>query len=429
MQGQTRQPGLIPGFWITRRRCWDQCSLRLRLVSADGRGRLATGGRSEVEPGLSRRSGSRQGEDYLTDLSASEFRSHLGEAVHTHLGQAVIRAVDRYQLFSTGDRVLAGVSGGPDSMALILSLMGIADTWGLELGIAHINHGLRGEAADLDEAFVREFAACHGIRFHGCRTDVAGLAAGRKLSMETAGRQARYDFFKETTGRFGYTRVALGHTRDDNAEGVLMNLIRGSGPKGLSGIPARRDGWIVRPLILASRAEVLAFLDGLGQSYRVDASNNDPRYTRNRIRNRLIPLIETEFNPNLVEGLNRLAGIMQQEDEWLDQEASRLLEQAVVCRDERSICLKLCAYQKLCVAAAHRVARKAIEAVKGDLRRIARSHTDAVVGLAFDGGSGRSLDLPGRVRVFRDRSGLWFRRERLPLRQIGKQRKRAASGK
>ena len=163
------------------------------------------------------------------------------------------------------DTVLMGISGGPDSMALARVMICLAPDLDLGLGVAHLNHGLRGKAADQDQAFVGKFAARLGLPFFCEQIDVAGLAKQQRTSVEEAGRNGRYDFFSRVAAAHGYVRIATGHTRDDNAEQVLMALLRGSGSQGLAGIPPVRERRFIRPLIDRPRREIVAFLDDLAQ--------------------------------------------------------------------------------------------------------------------------------------------------------------------
>jgi len=175
----------------------------------------------------------------------------------------ISQTIKAHRMICPGSRVLIGFSGGPDSIALVRVLMTLAHRLDITIGLAHLNHGLRGKASDQDEAFVREFARAHAIDLDVTRVDVKTLAKEGKHSLETAGRIARYTFFKEVSQKKVYHFTALGHHRDDHTEQVLLNLIRGSGPSGLKGIAPKREGGIIRPLIRVSKSEILAYLEAI----------------------------------------------------------------------------------------------------------------------------------------------------------------------
>lgn len=338
----------------------------------------------------------------------------------------VNRTILAHDMIRTGDAVLVAFSGGPDSMALVRVMMALAPGLNLRIGLAHLNHGLRGEDAGHDQAFVQQFADAHGLPCF-CETgDVSALARNRKLSLEDAGRRARYDFFYRAADRHGYTCIATGHTRDDNAEQVLMALLRGSGTAGLAGIPARRDDRIIRPLIDRSRKEIMAFLHALEQTFVTDDSNRDPMFLRNRIRHHLIPLLKKEYNPGIKQGLHRLSRILGPEDRFLDDHARQAFDTCMEKKDATSVQLSLSGLEALHPALFPRVLRHAVRHVKTDLRRITHDHIAAIRHLAAHASPGSHLDLPDRIRVYKTREQLCVKKEALPLRQLGRMQKQPA---
>ena len=331
----------------------------------------------------------------------------------------VTRTIQAHDMFRTADAVLLAVSGGPDSMALVRVMMGLSTELGIRIGLAHLNHGLRNGDADLDQSFVQQFAETHGLPCFCETRDVAALAGHWKTSLEDAGRRARYDFFSRTAAANGYTCIATGHTRDDNAEQVLMALLRGSGPSGLSGIPAKRDDRVIRPLIDRSKNEILAFLDAVEQTFVTDDSNRDPAFLRNRIRHLLIPLLETEYNPGIKQGLNRLSRILGPEDHFLDEHARQAFDTCVEKKEAASIVLSLPGLEALHPALLPRVLRHAIVSVKSDLRRITHDHISAIRHLIAHAAPGRHIDLPERIRIYKTRNRICVKKETMPLRQLG----------
>ena len=220
----------------------------------------------------------------------------------TVLEQKALCALRQYSLFSQGDRIAVGVSGGADSVALLRFLAALRPQFGWDLVVCHIHHGLRGAEADRDECFVRALAEQLGLPCAVSRIDAAALALRDHISVEEAGRTARYAFFAQTAGEGG--RIATAHTLDDSIETVLMNLVRGTGLRGLCGIPRIR-GNIVRPLLDCTRAEVEDYLGALGQPYCTDSTNLTDDYTRNRIRHDILPRL-CELNPNFPGAMARM---------------------------------------------------------------------------------------------------------------------------
>lgn len=220
-----------------------------------------------------------------------------------------------------GDHVIAAVSGGKDSMALLHLLGVLAGEWGFTLSAAHFNHNLRGEESARDEAFVREYCHTHGISLSVGQGDVSGYAAENGLSLEEAARFLRYEFLLSLSPK---AKIATAHTAGDNTETILMHLIRGTGLKGLTGIPPIRDR-IIRPLLLCTPSEVLSYLEQHHIPYVADSSNDSDFCLRNRIRHHVIPLLSQE-NPSLDATLAAAAQLLGEEEAYLSREAQRCLE-------------------------------------------------------------------------------------------------------
>jgi len=239
-------------------------------------------------------------------------------------------------LVTAGDRLLAGVSGGPDSLALLHALSGRRTELGIEVVAAHVHHGMRAEAAEADVRFLEETCAAWGVPLAVERVDVPGLASERRVSIEEAGRAARYEAFDRLARGWGCARVATAHTADDQAETVLLNLFRGAGIDGLAGIPPTRPlsraadaPVLVRPLLRTWRRSVEAYCRAHALQPREDSTNRDLRYRRSRIRHELLPQLG-EYAPHLKEGLARLAEQAREEQALLQPEAERLLRSAIL---------------------------------------------------------------------------------------------------
>lgn len=302
------------------------------------------------------------------------------------------RTIRRHGLIERGARVVVALSGGADSMALLLVLRELAGSDGFQIaGAAHLNHQLRGVEADRDEAFCRRVAAVWAIPIDVERTDVAGLAQQLGVSIEQGAHIARHNFFKRAASRLDATAVAVAHTRDDQAETFLLRLLRGAGPRGLGGMHPR-SGLVVRPFIDTSRADVRAYLAAQNVEFREDASNADLSIPRNRIRHELLPYLETRFSPGIVGVLDREAAIARDDAEFLDRAAGRAADRLITLTAD-GVEIDVDALCGEAPAIARRVIRDAQRMASGG-RFVGFEAVEAVLALAVSTFSG-PLDLPG----------------------------------
>lgn len=230
----------------------------------------------------------------------------------------LLKAVYLYSLFSPEDKIVAAVSGGPDSVAMLHALHHYALEHDLKIFVTHINHRLRGKESDEDESFVVDLANKLALPITVKHADVGKLRKQTGLSEEEAAREARYQLLHETAAELGCNKIAVGHTADDRIETVLLNILRGSGISGLSCMQACSDR-VVRPLIETWRAEVLVYLSQNNLTYRIDSSNLDTKYTRNRVRLELIPFLERNFGPQVKTALLRLAKLAEAHMQMVEQ--------------------------------------------------------------------------------------------------------------
>jgi tRNA(Ile)-lysidine synthase len=300
----------------------------------------------------------------------------------------VLHFAARHAMFCAGQRVGVAVSGGADSVCLLYVMLALREKWGIELAVLHVDHQLRGEESRGDADFVEKLAREVGLTFHLERVMV-GSSAG---NLEENARHARLAFFARLRREGVVDRIATGHTQSDQAETVLFRFLRGSGTTGLAGIlPVTAEG-LVRPLLAVRRSEVEQYLRAEGIAWREDSSNRNEKFTRNRIRHELLPLLERQFQPALVEQLANLAERSRDEDLFLDQ----LCEQEFSARTPGPDTILACGrLAELPVALARRVVRRALREVKGDLRQMDFSHIEAVLAMIRGGGSPRRIQLPG----------------------------------
>lgn len=351
------------------------------------------------------------------------FKSDILKALPPGPGRDFERGVARFarerDMFAPHDRVLAGLSGGPDSSAMLRALLEIADLFQISVGAAHMNHLIRGEEAERDAAFAAALAEKAGIEFHPGRKDVKALSRKTGLSIQEAARQARGRFLDDTARKAGYDKIALAHHMDDNAELVLMYILRGSGTLGISGMAPVRENRVVRPLMGVFKSDIWRYIREKKLEYVTDSSNRDTKYMRNRIRKDLIPRIQSFYNPRASETLNRLSTIARQEEAWMEEMIRPVFAGLVLSESPDAIRMDAPGIRRLHTAAQRRVIRKALARLKGDLRRITLAHVDAVIGLLFKDGKTRQLHLPGRIRAVRKKDALFFVAEKIPLRRTG----------
>lgn len=232
----------------------------------------------------------------------------------------MLRDIEKFiidkKLINKGEKILVALSGGPDSVALLHILHSLKERFDMELGAAHINHLLRGEAADADQEFARRVCNELGVEFYLKREDISAYSKRYGIGEEEAGRRVRYGFFDKICKEKGYDKIAVAHNLDDNIETFLFRLMRGTGLEGLSSIPLRRDN-IIRPLMEKKKKEILEYLEEQNYEYCIDETNNKNIYTRNKIRLDLIPYMEKEFNSNLVEAISNLIEEIDETNRYL----------------------------------------------------------------------------------------------------------------
>lgn len=306
--------------------------------------------------------------------------------------------ISEFQMIDPGDRVVVAVSGGPDSVCLLFLLHKIRSDLSIELITAHFNHGLRPLEDDLETEFVERFSGTLGIPFV---TETASIDLNaEKGPLEETARNARYAFLEKVRKDFLANKIAVGHTLDDQAETVLMRLLRGSGMAGLAGIPPKRDQRIIRPLLAVSRQEVMDFLKTHHLSFMMDSSNSNTRFLRNRIRLTIMPALEG-IQPRIIKQMGLTARIMRQEDEYMCIQADQWLLSEATEIHHHEISFSVAAFNQLHRAMQQRVIRQAIYSVAATLRRISARHLDKIQSLTTGSRPQVSVDLPEDVMVKR----------------------------
>jgi len=325
-----------------------------------------------------------------------------------------IKVIRDHRMLQRGERVLVGVSGGADSVALLHLLLGIRERYDLELIVGHLNHKLRGEESDYDEEFTRGLAEKSRLR---CLSE--SVPSGERWrsqygNLETWARERRYEFFSRMSALHQIKKIALGHTMDDQAETVLMRLIRGSGTLGLGAIPFVRDGLFIRPLLLIKREEVLGFLAQLHVEYREDSSNASEEFLRNRIRKELVPVLKKKYNPKIVDLLSNTANILREDAEALDGISGEILDSQGTITEE-GIAWDLDRFLKFSRGLQKNIVRRSLLRINGNLRSVSAKDVLRVLDLVQQNKSGRYLRI-GNVWVSREYG--WLHLGRVRARQL-----------
>jgi tRNA(Ile)-lysidine synthase len=311
-----------------------------------------------------------------------------------------------------GDRLGVAVSGGADSVALLLLLLDLREKLGVVLSLVHFNHKLRDKASDADEKFVAKLAAKHGLEFHTASVQVAEKAKRERGNVEDVARRARYDYFHSLVKSGALTRIAVAHTADDQAETVLAHILRGTGLAGLGGIHPVA-GPVIRPLLKIRRGELRTYLRAKKQKWREDATNRDTTRTRARIRRKLLPLLEKQFRSAIVEHLSTLAELAREDESFLEAVVARRAAELVQKNSEG---LRIAAADLLAPlsrveearALSKRLVRHIVKGLKQRSGQLGAEHVKAVLELARHGQSGTSLPLPGGIEVRKAGEGLTF---------------------
>jgi tRNA(Ile)-lysidine synthase len=323
------------------------------------------------------------------------------------LPEWVLAYARRERLFRSGDRVLVAVSGGPDSVALLHLLVRLRPRLGLDLGVAHYDHGLRGEDSRGDAGFVAHLARCLSLPFHLGRGDIKALAHTEKMSLQMAARKLRLQFLRDTCRGQAYTGLALGHTADDQVELFWLRLFRGAGLEGLKGMwPATPQG-LVRPLLAVGKASLLAWLEQEGLSYRHDASNLSRSYLRNRVRLDLLPHLSQLYNPRLAQTIWRTQALLQEDERLLARETAGAWDRVTRKLAVECFALDLDRFFRLEPALQRRVLRLGVAGMGADLTLTA-PQVGALMALARGDKSGGLISLGENVQVARAGRALHF---------------------
>ena len=296
----------------------------------------------------------------------------------------VLDTIKKFNLIQQGDRIVLGVSGGPDSISMLNILNEVKDDFQIEIYVAHINHMIR-EEADEDEKYVQDYCQKNKIECYVKRIDVQQVANTEKIGTEEAGRNIRYEFFEEVLQKVGANKIAVAHNKNDKIETIIMNLLRGSGLLGLKGIEPIRDNKYIRPLIECERQEIEQYCEKY--------------YTRNKIRNIVIPYIQKEFNPNLIETMDRLSQVATDESNYIDIQTQKVYQKLLIMKIEKQIVLRLKEFNEQDKVIKNRVILLAIKQLMGSTQRIEKIHIEDIIKLCSNNVGNKFLTPNKNIKV------------------------------
>ena len=292
----------------------------------------------------------------------------------------VLNTIEKFNLIKKGEGIVLGVSGGPDSISMLNILNEIKDEMEFKIYVAHINHMIREEADD-DEKYVQNYCQKNNIEFFAKRIDVVQFANNKKIGTEEAGRNIRYEFFDEVMNKVGANKIAIAHNKNDKIETIIMNLLRGSGISGLKGIEPIRDNKYIRPLIECERQEIEQYCEEQKLEPRIDKTNFENDYTRNKIRNIVIPYIKQEYNPNIIQTLDRLSEVANEESNYIELQAKEIYEKLLIEKKSEQIILRLKEFNKQEKVIQNRIILLATKQLMGSTQRIEKIHIEDIIKL------------------------------------------------
>ena len=325
------------------------------------------------------------------------------------LEDKVLNTIKRYEQIKSGDTIVVGVSGGPDSICLLNVLKNLQNELKINIVVAHINHMIRKEA-DSETVFVQDFCEQRDIKCFVKKADVLQIAKEKKLGTEEVGRKIRYDFFEEVKNIVGGNKIATAHNANDNAETVLMNFLRGSGSTGLKGIEPIRDNKLIRPIIECTRQEIEQYCNEKGLNPKYDKTNQETIYTRNKIRNMLIPYIQENFNPNIIETINRMSNLIATDEMYFKSIVKQSYKETFISRTEKEIILDLKKFNVLEKVIKSRLIIYTINELLGTTNGIEKIHIEDVIKLCKNNIGNKYLTPNKNIKIMIKNKKIFFTR-------------------
>lgn len=296
------------------------------------------------------------------------------------LKEQILKTIKKYNLINQNDKIICGVSGGPDSICMLDILKDLKKELNFEIIVCHVNHLIREEAIS-DEEYVKKYCKENEIKCYIKRIDVKNYANNNKQGTEEAGRTVRYEFFEEIFKKEKANKIAIAHNKNDKVETIIMNILRGSGVSGLKGIEPERNNKYIRPLIETQRSEIEKYCEENSLNPRIDKTNFINDCTRNKIRNIVLPYIKEEFNPNIIKTICRLSDVIKEEDEYLEQISIEVFNKIKIKEEKGKIVLNLKEFNKQNIVIKKRIIIYAIEKAVGNVQNIEKVNIDDIIKL------------------------------------------------
>ena len=322
------------------------------------------------------------------------------------LKEEVLKTIETYNLIEKNDKIVIGVSGGPDSICLLHVLYGLKEKLGIEIVVAHVNHMLR-DVADLETEYVQKFCKKLGIECYVKKADILEISKTQKKGTEEVGRQVRYDCFDEVEKKTTSNKIATAHNSNDRAETVILNILRGSGLSGLKGIEPIRDNKYIRPLINTDRQDIENYCNDNKLEPKYDKTNNENIYTRNKVRNTVIPYIKKEFNPNIIKTINRLSSLATEENEYLQAITKQEFENLLIEKTE-NIILDLHKFNSLNLVIKRRLILYTINEVLHTTNGIEKVNIDDIIKLCKNNIGNKYLMPIKEIKVYVKKGKIYF---------------------
>lgn len=330
--------------------------------------------------------------------------------------EKVLKTIKKFNLIENGDKIILGVSGGPDSISMLNILNNIRNDKKLQLKfdiiVAHVNHNIRKEAID-DQKFVENFCKKINIPFYVKSIDIPQISKNQKIGEEEAGRNARYQFFDEILEKEHANKIAIAHNKNDKIETIIMNIFRGSGIAGLRGIEPIKNNKYIRPLIECERKEIEQYCKEQGIEPRIDKTNFENEYTRNKIRNIIIPYIKKEFNPNIIETMDRLSNLVKEEDEYLEKMVETKYKQFIKEESSKQITLDLKKFNNEEKVIKSRLLLYTISRLLGSTKGIEKVHIEDIIKLCQNNIGNKYLMPNKNIKILVKNHKIYFINQKL----------------
>ncbi len=327
--------------------------------------------------------------------------------------EEVLKTIKKYNLIESGDKLVLGVSGGPDSISMLNVLREIDEDETIDLKfqivVSHINHNIRKEAKE-DEEFVKKYCDENNIKFFSKSIDVEKIANNSKIGIEEAGRKVRYEFFDEVLKETNSNKIAIAHNKNDKVETMIMNVLRGSGLLGLKGIEPKR-GKYIRPLIEIEREKIEEYCEEKNLNPRIDKTNFDNTYSRNKVRNVVIPYIKQEFNPNIIKTLDRLSELVKEEDTYVEKQVEKAYKEIFIEENNEEIILNLKKFNNYEKVIKSRIVLYTITRLFGSSKGIEKIHIDDILKLCKNNIGNKFLTPNKNLKVLVKNHKIYFSKQ------------------